>query len=253
MEKTIAMWIAYDGADYCGWQKQKHHKTIQGILEKKLARILKTDIRIHGSGRTDSGVHAMGQCVTFTADLIMPVDRIQVALNKILPSDIFINDVREMPNDFHARYSAIGKTYVYKVYMGKQRDPFKDRYYSYCPYKLDLEAIKNAIPCFLGQHDFRTFMASGSQVSNTVRTIHVFELKEDFKNNILEFTISGDGFLYNMVRIIIGTLFQVGRGNVKVEEIPNIIEACDRSAAKWTAPAQGLYLKEVHYENNVDS
>jgi tRNA pseudouridine38-40 synthase len=244
-ETNVAFWVAYDGSSYCGWQRQKHHKTVQGVLEKKLSRVLGKDIAIHGSGRTDSGVHALAQCVTFTAELNMPVDRIKIAMNKILPQDIFIKEIKEMPDSFHARYSAIGKTYIYKVYLDRERDPFKDKYYCHYPYELNVDDIRKAMKYFLGTHDFRTFMASGSQVSNTIRTIHEFRLKAE--GNILEFSITGDGFLYNMVRIIIGTLFQVGRGKVPVNEIQGIIEAKDRSAAKWTAPAQGLYLKEVLY------
>jgi tRNA pseudouridine38-40 synthase len=150
-----------------------------------------------------------------------------------------------MPDDFHARYSAKGKTYIYKVYLDKIRDPFKDNYYYHYPHKLDLDAVQMGMKHFLGTHDFRTFMASGSQVSNTIRTIHSFEVEQI--ENTLEFTISGDGFLYNMVRIIIGTLFQVSRGKTSPDEIPMIIANHNRAGAKWTAPPNGLYLKEVHY------
>lgn len=242
---NVAIWVKYDGTNYSGWQRQPNHKTVQGVIEKKLSRILDKDIIIHGSGRTDSGVHALSQCATFEADLIMPQDRLKFALNRILPVDILVCDLSIMPDDFHARYSAKGKTYVYKVYMDKIRDPFRDNYYFHYPHKLDLDAIQKGMKYFLGTHDFRTFMASGSQVSNTVRTIHSFEVEQI--GNTLEFTISGDGFLYNMVRIIIGTLFQVSRGKTSPEEIPMIIANHDRSGAKWTAPPNGLYLKEVHY------
>lgn len=242
---NIAIWVKYDGTHYFGWQRQSNHRSVQGVIEKKLSRILDTDIVIHGSGRTDSGVHALSQCASFTAEINMPEDRLKFALNRVLPVDILITELAVMPDDFHARYSAQGKTYIYKVYLDKIRDPFKDNYYYHYPHKLDLDAIQNGMKYFLGTHDFKTFMASGSGVSNTVRTIHSF--KVDQIGNTLEFTISGDGFLYNMVRIIIGTLFQVSKGKITPDEIPKIIANQDRSGARWTAPPNGLYLKEVHY------
>ncbi len=242
---NIAIWIKYDGTHYSGWQRQPKHKTVQGVIEKKLSRVLGTEVVIHGSGRTDSGVHALSQCASFTADLIMPEDRLKYALNRVLPVDILVHELKVMPDDFHARYSAKGKTYIYKVYLDEIRDPFKDNYYYHYPHKLDLDAIQEGMKFFLGTHDFKTFMASGSAVSNTVRTIHSFEVEQ--VGNTLEFTISGDGFLYNMVRIIIGTLFQVSRGKTSPDEIPLIIANQDRSGAKWTAPPNGLYLKDVHY------
>lgn len=242
---NIAIWIKYDGTHYCGWQRQPKHKTVQGVIEKKLSRVLGSDIVIHGSGRTDSGVHAYSQCASFTADFNMPQDRLKFALNRILPVDILVHNLSVMPDDFHARYSAIGKTYIYKVYLDEMRDPFKDNYYYHYPHRLDVDAIQKGMKHFLGTHDFKTFMASGSAVSNTVRTIHSFNMEQI--GNTLEFTISGDGFLYNMVRIIIGTLFQVSKGKIDHDEIPMIIAKQERSGARWTAPPNGLYLKEVHY------
>ena len=244
--QTIFLRLKYDGSHYRGWQRQNSSPTIQGVLEKALTKLLKQEITIDGSGRTDAGVHALDQCVTFKAHLIMPVENLKFALNKILPIDIYVNEVQIVPNDFHARYSAVGKTYAYKVYTDYERNPFLDRYHFHFPHKLDSESMKSAMAHFIGTYDYSTYMASGSSTKNTTRTIYRFDLDETDESYV--FTITGNGFLYNMVRIIVGTVLHVGVGKIAPDQILDIIESKDRNRAKFTPPGNGLYLKNVYYD-----
>ncbi len=244
--QTISLKLKYDGSHYHGWQRQNNVQTVQGTVEKALKRVLKQDISIDGSGRTDAGVHALGQCVTFKADLTMPVNNVKFALNKILPLDIHVMEARIVPDEFHARYSAIGKTYQYKIHTVKERDPFLERYSYHYPHELDIDRMRQAMVRFLGTHDFRTFMASGSMTQNTVRTIYDVSLEATDTSVI--FTVTGNGFLYNMVRIIVGTLLHVGIGKITPEQIPEIIGARSRDRAKFTPPGCGLYLAKVYYD-----
>ena len=219
--------------------------SVQEVLEKTLSKTLQQEITIDGSGRTDAGVHAMGQCISFSAELNIPVEKLKFVLNSRLPSDICIESVKVQEDSFHARYDAIGKTYIYKVYTGHERDPFVDKYSYHYPHLLNIESIREAMEYFVGTHDFKTFMAAGSMTQNTIRTIHAFILEE--QTDFLVFTITGDGFLYNMVRIIMGSLLHVGAGKISASDIPNIINSGSRDLAKFTVPANGLYLKSVYY------
>lgn len=246
--QTISFVIKYDGSHYHGWQRQNRVVGVQAVIEKALKRVLKQEITVEGSGRTDAGVHALGQCASFKAYLPMPVENLRGAVNKILPKDVFVVDAHIVPDTFHARFSAVAKTYTYKVYTKKERDPFLDRYSYHYPYSLDIALIKRAMHYFLGTHDFRTFMASGSETVNTVRTLYDFSLEHT--EDTLTFTITGNGFLYNMVRIIIGTLLHVGNGKLLPESIPEIIDSKERSRAKFTTPGHGLYLNRVFYSDD---
>lgn len=248
MQTSYAIWIAYDGTAYSGWQRQNNAKSIQAVIEKELSLLLKTSITIHASGRTDAGVHAYGQCASFKARALMPVDKLKFALSNRMPEDISIVDIKEVPDAFHARYSAIGKTYEYHLYVSQNNDPFKNRYASRVKYPLNEVLVREAMRAFLGTHNFVGFMASGSHVQNTIRTIHSFDL--EIVDNNWKFTISGDGFLYNMVRIIIGLLIRVGEGHIKPDTIASIINSQNRSLARWTAPPNGLFLKTVFYPQN---
>lgn len=243
--QTISMIVKYDGSAYFGWQRQQNQISVQGVLEAKLKSVLKQSIIIHGSGRTDAKVHAMGQCFSFEANLTMPIDNLKMVLNRCLPNDIVIISARIHEAPFHARYQALGKTYVYKIYTDALRDPFKDKYTFHVPYDLNLNLIEQAIPNFLGEHDFKVFMASGSQTTNTVRTIYKLEMHQ--ANDAITFTITGNGFLYKMVRSIVGTLIQVGRGKISPNEITTIILTGNRQRVKYTAGANGLYLNQVYY------
>ena len=252
--QTISMIVKYDGSSYFGWQRQQNQVSVQATIETKLKSILKQNIVIHGSGRTDAKVHAVGQCFSFEAELIMPLENLMIVLNRCLPDDIVITHATLHLEPFHARYQALGKTYVYKIYTDPLRDPFKDKYMFHVPYALDLNRIEKALPAFLGEQDFKVFMASGSQTSNTVRTIYKLEMTKT--NEGLMFTITGNGFLYKMVRSIVGTLIQVGRGKISPDEISNIIFMGNRQRVKYTAGANGLYLNQVYYqiediENNI--
>lgn len=247
--KHYAIWISYDGGQYSGWQRQNNSKSVQQVIEQALKTLLKESITIHASGRTDAGVHATGQCASFQATTPMTVDKFLFALNNRMPSDIAITALKEVPESFHARYSATGKTYVYQLYTGRESNPFLNRYYAQVKKPMNEEAVRHAMTAFLGEHDFVGFMASGSQVKDTVRTITDFKL--NVVDNLWTFEITGDGFLYNMVRIIIGLLIRVGHGDTKSDEIEAIIHSRNRDRARWTAPPQGLLLKKVFYPQNA--
>lgn len=244
--QTVQMWLQYDGSLYNGWQRQPKLPTIQETIERHLSVLLKAPIHIHGSGRTDAGVHALGQCASFKATLILPIEQLHVALNRRLPGDINIRAMNLADEDFHARYSAIGKTYVYKLYTSREKNPFLSRYAMHCPRTLNLEAMQVALTDFIGTHDFASFKASGSTVKTTVRTIESFTMTL-LEQDQLVFEVKGDGFLYNMVRIMIGLLVEIGKENIEPTAVPDIILSQNRFNARWTAPACGLYLKEVHY------
>jgi len=248
VERNIKIIVKYLGTNYHGWQKQLGEKTIQGEIEKAAEEIFGERIYLIGSGRTDAGVHALGQTANFIVKHSIPKDRILYALNSKLPKDIRVVDSVEVPMEFHSRYDAIGKTYQYNIYNEKVLDPFiKDTTY-FVPLKIDLNKIDRAKDLFIGEHDFKGFMSSGSSVENTIRNIYKVRMNE--KNNIIKFNITGNGFLYNMVRIIIGTLVDIGRGKIKENDLKDIIESKNRKLSGHTARAEGLFLKKVYYEHN---
>ncbi|GAB6106886.1 tRNA pseudouridine(38-40) synthase TruA [Fusibacter bizertensis] len=243
--QTVHLKMIYDGSVYHGWQRQSNHRSVQEEVEKALTKILGGKITIDASGRTDAGVHAIEQSVTFSANIKMPIEQLKFVINGRLPSDIFVSEVNAVDADFHARYSAIAKAYEYRIYTSKDRNPFLDKYSFHWSRKLNIDAIKFGMSFFLGTHNFATYMAAGSNKENTERTIYAFELYED--GDVLKFVIVGDGFLYNMVRIIMGTLLDIGEGKLKPEMVPDILKSGDRNRAKYTAPPSGLYLKKVFY------
>lgn len=237
--------IEYDGTNYSGWQIQPNSRTVQEEIMKALKKLTGKKVNINGSGRTDAGVHAYGQTASFILEGTIPVERLPLALNSNLPKDISIINAIEVPKDFHARYSAIGKRYIYHIYRGKYRTAL-DRNYSYhVPYELNQAKMEEGARLLLGTHDFRGFMSSGSSIEDTVRTIHRLDLLHE--NNSLYIHIEGNGFLYNMVRIIVGTLVEVGTGKKSVDEIKKALESKDRALAGHTAPPQGLFLDRVFY------
>ncbi|MFZ5966759.1 MAG: tRNA pseudouridine(38-40) synthase TruA [Bacillota bacterium] len=243
--QNVKLLIEYDGTRFCGWQRQENGRTVQEEIEKALSKVMKKEIRINGSGRTDAGVHALGQVASFQGDFSIPVDRISLALNALLPEDISIHDAVAVGEDFHARYSAKGKRYIYQIYNHPYRSALYRNYAYFVPQVLDIEAMERAAAYFLGEHDFRGFMASGSSVKDTVRTIYSLDVYQ--MDKMIKLEISGNGFLYNMVRIIAGTLTEVGKGKIDAEQVPHIIHSCSRKQAGPTAPPQGLYLAEVYY------
>ncbi|NLM59369.1 MAG: tRNA pseudouridine(38-40) synthase TruA [Clostridium sp.] len=243
--KNIKLIIEYDGTNYHGWQTQENARTVQDVIEKALEDLTGEKIALIGSSRTDFGVHALGQVANFITNSTIPGDRFCYALNRILPEDIVIRESCEVSLDFHARFQAKGKKYRYIIYNSRFPSAMLRKRAYHVSYNLDAEGMKKAASYFTGTHDFFTFMATGSSVKTTVRTITGVSLEK--KDNILEFEICGNGFLYNMVRIIAGTLVEVGMGRIKADDIPDIIKSKDRKKAGRTAPAHGLYLVEVYY------
>ena len=242
--KNVKLTIQYDGTDFSGWQRQLNGRTVQEEIEKALSIILKKNVKINGSGRTDAGVHALAQVANFREDFTIPVDRIPRALNGLLPEDISILSAIEVDKDFHARYSAKGKKYVYKIYNSKIRSPILRNSSYWVPEPLDIEKMKVAANCFIGEHDFKGFRASSSKVKKTIRTIYSFDVCVEDKMIIIE--TSGNGFLHNMVRIMVGTLVDIGKNKIKSDLI-DILHTGMREKAGHTAPPQGLYLAEVYY------
>jgi len=243
--RNIKLIIEYDGTNYHGWQTQINALAIQDVIRDAIRKITGEQVDLIGSSRTDVGVHAYGQVANFVTDSNIPDEKFSFALNSVLPFDICIKGSKEVEMDFHSRYSTKGKKYRYKIYNSIYPSAIlRDRAYN-VKCKLDLEAMKKASLYFLGEHDFTTFRASGSSVKSAVRMITDISLFK--KGDIIVFEITGNGFLYNMVRIIVGTLIDVGMGKIKAEEIKSIIESKDRKRAGKTIPAHGLYLIEVYY------
>lgn len=240
--------IAYDGTNFCGFQRQLNGRTVQEEVEKVLTKLASKRIEIHGSGRTDSGVHALGQVIHFDFPYERPLEKLRFALDTQTPEDISVKSVEKVADDFHARYLAKEKTYEFHVEIGKPRSPFRRFYASYYSYPLDIERMQRAIGDFVGTYDYSSFCSSGSSVENKVRTVYEARLEVTPERNELIFTFRGDGFLYNMVRIMVGTLLKIGNGRLEEDAIPRIIQAKDRNLAGPTAHPEGLYLKEVRYE-----
>lgn len=241
--------IAYDGTNFNGFQAQPNGRTVQEELEKTLKKMNNgRTIQIFGSGRTDAGVHAEGQVIHFDYPEDRPLERIRYALDTQTPEDISVKRVEKVAEDFHARYHVCEKTYQFRVDIGKPRSPFRRFYASYYPYPLELEKIERALTDLLGTHDFTSFCASGSSIEDKVRTIYEARLEVNEKGDELLFTFRGDGFLYKMIRILVGTLLKIGNGRMDETSIPAVLAAKDRNLAGPTAHPEGLYLVEVKYE-----
>ena len=244
--RNIKLVIEYDGKGFNGWQKQPDKLNIQGEIEKAIYNITKEKVELIGSGRTDAGVHALGQVANFKTNSNIPIEKIPLAINSQLKSSIIIKSAEEVDERFHSRYNAKHKTYRYIINNSKTGTALY-RNLQYCfPIKLDVEKMKEASKFFEGEHDFKAFKSSGTSAKNSVRTIYKAVVKEEGENIIIELT--GNGFLYNMVRIISGTLLDVGLGKINPSEIPDIINSKDRQRAGKTLPAHGLYLVEVLYD-----
>ncbi|MFC6169688.1 tRNA pseudouridine(38-40) synthase TruA [Loigolactobacillus jiayinensis] len=241
--------IAYDGTQFAGFQLQTKQRTVQSVLEKAVKTIAKSATRIvvNGSGRTDAGVHALGQVVHFDFPFELPAPAMLKALNSMLPLDVVVKDCQIASPDFHARYGTTGKRYVYRVNRGYYTNPFRRFYTGHWKYSLDVAKIKAALPDFVGTHDFSSFAASGGSVKNKVRTIFAATVTEDPSNDELVFEFYGNGFLYNMVRIMVGVALEIGNERRPVHDILRLYEVKDRTQARYTAPASGLYLKKVYY------
>jgi len=244
--RTIKLLIEYDGTNYIGWQVQAKGPTIQGMIEGKLKLLTGENVRLTGSGRTDAGVHAFEQVAHFRTTSHMDVRSIQKALNSLLPSDIAIKKVEESGESFHSRKQAKSKIYEYQIINQPVRSVFHRGYAWHIPQRLDWEKVRQATKKLVGEHDFSSFRSTGTPTKTTVRKIFRAEWKRG-KDGLVRFEIEGGGFLKQMVRAIVGTLVEVGKGKISPEGFQDILESRDRKKAGPTAPAHGLFLKEVKY------
>lgn len=242
---NIRLDIQFDGTNYHGWQIQPEKATVQGILKEAIFKVTGEDVTPNGCGRTDSGVHASGYVCDFKTNSTIPCDKLPFALNTFLPEDVVCTNAQYADDDFSASYSAKKKTYRYTIDNSVFSDVFMNRFAWHYKYGLDVDKMRDAAKHFLGTHDFIGFARSGFTVKTTVRTI--YEIKIEKNGNIITIDVTGNGFLYNMVRIIAGTLVFAGSGKIDPNEIPDIINSKQRSMAGITAPAKGLCLKEVFY------
>lgn len=243
--KRVKLLIAYDGTNYCGWQVQKNGITIEEILNKCLSELTGEDISVMGASRTDSGVHSLGNVAVFDTNSRIPGDKFSFALNQRLPEDIQIQGSCEVDKDFHPRYCKSKKTYRYEILNARFDSP-TIRLYTYLEFMpLDVEKMKEATKYIVGEHDFKSFCSVRTRVTSTVRTIYELDIQK--KNNVISITVSGNGFLYNMVRIIVGTLIKVGLGVYPPEYVKEIIDAKDRMKAGPKVAAKGLTLVEIEY------
>lgn len=241
----VKMVVAYDGTNYKGWQVQPNGITIEEVLNRELTALLKEPVTVAGASRTDSGVHSLGNVAVFDTETKMPADKIAFALNQRLPADIVVQGSCEVPADWHPRYQNSRKTYEYRILNRMFRMPARrfDTYFYH--HRLDVERMRHAAAYLEGEHDFKSFCAAGAQVKTTVRTIYACTVERD--GDLITIRVTGNGFLYNMVRIIAGTLIQVGGGMRKPEQMPEILAAADRDAAGPTAPACGLTMTGIEY------
>lgn len=249
--RNLKLILSYDGTDFAGWQVQPDTVTVQGTLASAIGRVTGEKVLPQGSGRTDAGVHALAQVVTFVTESAVPTANFVKALNDVLPASVRVLQVEEAAPDFHARHSARGKTYRYRIYRGAICPPFLARYVWHYPYPLDEGSMEQAAACVEGEHDFTSFAAvdpergrENAPVSNVRR---IFSSTWQRQGDELVYTVKGSGFLHHMVRNLVGTFILVGKATLKAEDLARILLARDRSAAGATAPASGLYLVSVEY------
>jgi tRNA pseudouridine38-40 synthase len=254
--RHIRLLIQYDGTAYGGWQVQPNAATIQGLIEQSLKKITGEEINVIAAGRTDAGVHALAQVACFRTSSRLAPDIFQKALNALLPCDIRITETAESDDTFHARFSARGKSYFYLISTDRIVSPFLHRYVWRLPYELDFNAMKEAMFYFRGTHDFSAFRGSGCSAKTTVRTIAEATAQNlaalefitaSIEGNFIKFRFEGNAFLRHMVRNMVGTIVEAGKGKIKPEDIERIMNSCDRRCAGPTAPAQGLFLERIEY------
>lgn len=243
--RNIKLTIEYDGKEFNGWQKQPTKLNIQGEIEKAIEEITGEKVDLTASGRTDAGVHSLGQTANFKTDSQIPIEKIAKAINSKLKKSIVIKSAEEVDEKFHSRYSVKSKTYRYIINNSENGTAIYRGLEYHIPMKLDVKKMQEAVKFFEGEHDFKGFKASGTSSKSSIRTIYKGEVKQEEERIIIE--VTGNGFLYNMVRIIAGTLVDVGLEKIKPEEIPEIIESKDRTKAGKTLPPHGLYLLKVEY------
>ena len=243
--KRILLTVEYDGTAYAGWQRQINGIAVQQVLEEALAEACGEKITVTGSSRTDAGVHALDQKVHFDTDSGIPPEKYPFVLNTMLPADIRVTDAREVPAEFHARFLTSGKTYTYRIWNARHGSALRRNTFWHVPVPLDEEAVREALPTLIGKHDFAAFQAAGGTAKTTVRTIRDAALSVDGNEWIL--TVSGDAFLYNMVRIIAGTAAEIGLKRIGPDAFTKAFETLDRLTLGMTAPANGLELTKVYY------
>ncbi len=246
----VLLRVEYKGTDCCGWQRQKNGLSVQEVLARAVKETTGEASVMHGSGRTDAGVHAIAQAVHFDTHTSIPLDKLPIAINAHLPANIRVLSAREVAPDFNARFDAKQKTYLYKLYSAPVSSPLREGLFAFVHKRPDVDKMRKAAEYILGEHDFKVFQAAGGHVKTTVRTITALEIKEN--GDEITFEVTGNGFLYNMVRIMVGTLYYVGIGKIDAEEIPDIILSGKRDRAGKTMPPEGLYLKEVKYAFDED-
>ncbi len=243
--RNIKLTLEYDGSKYCGWQRQINGVSIEETLENAVRKLFKEDIKIMGASRTDSGVHAKGQVASFKTKSKIPVFKIPGAINARLPHDIVVVKAEEVGMEFHPIYSAKKKRYSYKIFNRSIEPALMRNYYWHVGYNLDIENMKKACSYFIGEHDFSAFKSQGGSTTDSIREIYSLDITND--KEYITITVEGNGFLYNMVRIIVGTLVDVGRGRIAFDSIEDIIKSKDRQRAGITAKSYGLYLEKVYY------
>lgn len=243
--RTIKLVVQYDGSDFVGWQRQGKGTSVQGLIEEALATIDGAPVTLHGAGRTDAGVHARGQVASAEVTFDHDPATVARALNSQLPEDVRVLEVVEAAEGFHARFSARSKTYAYRIRISEVADPFDRAYAWHVRSPLDLEAMRRAAALLIGTHDFAAFQSAGTEVRTTVRTIHRSEVVHE--PGLITYDIAGDGFLRHMVRAIVGTLVEIGRGRWPSQTMADVLASGARTGAGPTAPACGLFLVRVDY------
>ena len=245
-EMRVLLTIEYKGTAYCGWQRQKNALSVQEVLASAYFTLTGEKVTMHGSGRTDAGVHALGQCVHFDTNACIPPERLPFALNPHLPADIKVKAAREVPADFNARFDVVRKTYVYKFYVSPHESPLRFDTHCHLVTPPNLERMRACAKKIEGTHDFRCFQATGGHVKSTVRTVYSVDIQNIGDEYAV--TVCGNGFLYNMVRIIAGTLYWCGIGKIEPEAVDRAFETGDRKLLGKTLEAKGLYLAKVEYD-----
>lgn len=252
MEKhKIILFTEYMGTNYAGWQRQKNAEAVQNVLEDALEKLLKEDINLYGCSRTDAGVHAKNHVSHFLSSTRIPMDKFHLAIAAYLPLDVAVKGARLAEDTFHARFSAIGKQYSYYIWNRPYRSALRSAFSYHEPRPLNLQAMQKACVYFLGEHDFASFMAAGSDQVTTTRTLYSLKVME-VSPGLIRITVHGNAFLYNMVRIIAGTLAYVGLGKLQAEAMPEVISSLDRKQAGITLEPQGLFLDTVYYPEKYD-
>jgi len=247
--RNVALHLMYNGTNYHGWQVQKTEVTVAETLEKALSAVCGHSVKVTGCGRTDAGVHALRYCANFHTESRIPIDRLPLAVNARLPMDIAVHDAVEVEENFNAIGSCIKKEYVYRIHNSRVRDPFWQNRVCFYPSALDFERLEKAGRAFEGTHDFKAVRSVGTETKTTVRTVYWCRAKKE--GDIIEIAVCANGFLYNMVRAIVGTMVYAAHGKLEPEDIPMLLEKGDRRLTGPTMPPQGLYMSRIWYEGEV--